>query len=55
MKSLRIHSILAENGQNVDDVILQVPADYDWMMIFNMIAEKTGIDVDSYSYEELMV
>jgi len=55
MKSLRIHSILTEDGRSLDDVVLQVPVDYDWIMIFNMIMEKTGIEVDSYSYEELMI
>lgn len=53
MKTLRIHSILTEDGQNLEDIILQVPVDYDWVMIFDMIMEKTGAEVDSYSYEEM--
>lgn len=53
MKSLRIHSILTEDGQSVEDMILQVPIDYDWVMVFDMIMEKTGMEVDSYSYEEI--
>lgn len=54
MKSLRIYNILTEDGQTVDDVVLQVPIDYSWDMIFIMVLEKTGIDVDSYSYEEII-
>jgi hypothetical protein len=54
MKSLRIYNILTEDGQTIDDVVLQVPIDFDsWEMIFSMVLEKTGIDVDSYSYEEI--
>ena len=53
MKSLRIYNILTEDGSTLEDVILQVPVDYDWVMIFDMIMEKTGSDVDSYSYEEI--
>lgn len=53
MKSLRIYNILTEDGSTLEDVILQVPVDYDWVMIFDMISQKTGIDIDSYSYEEI--
>lgn len=53
MKSLKIYNILTEDGSTVDDVVLQVPVDYSWDMIFSMVLEKTGIDVDSYSYEEI--
>ena len=53
MKTLRIYSILTEDGQNLEDIILQVPVDYDWMMVFDMVMEKTGSEVDSYSYEEI--
>ena len=55
MKSLRIYNILTEDGLSLEDVILQVPIDYDWVMIFDMIMEKTGSDVDSYSYEEVTI
>ena len=54
MKSLRIYNILTEDGSTLEDVILQVPIDYDWVMVFDMITEKTGIDIDSYSYEEIV-
>ena len=51
MKTLRIHSILTEDGQNLEDIIIQVPVEYDWADIFNVVMEKTGDIVDSYSYE----
>lgn len=53
MKSLRIYNMLTEDGKSLEDIILQVPVDYSWEMIFSMVLEKTGIDVDSYSYEEI--
>lgn len=54
MKSLRVYNILTEDGASLNDVILQVPVDYDWVMIFDMLMQKTGMDVDSYSYEEIV-
>jgi len=53
MKTLRIHSILTESGGSLEDIILQVPVDYDWVMVFDMLMEKTSFEIDSYSYEEI--
>ena len=54
MKSLRIYNMLTEDGKSLEDIILhQVPVDYSWDMILTMVMEKTGVDVDSYSYEEI--
>ena len=55
MKSLRIYNILTEDGSTLEDVILQVPVDYDWVMVFDMVMEKTGDIADSYSYEEIVL
>lgn len=53
MRNLRIYNMLTENDICVDDIVLQVPVDYDCVMLFDMIMDKTGIDVRSYSYEEV--
>lgn len=53
MKTLRIHNILTESGTTIEDIMLQVPVDYDWVMVFDMLMEKTGFEIDSYSYEEI--
>lgn len=54
MKTLRIHSILTDDDQSLEDVILKVPVDYDWIMIFDMLMNQTGAEVASYSYEEII-
>lgn len=54
MKSLRIYDIIGEDGSSVNDIVLQVPVDYDWTTVFEMLDNLTGITVDSYSYEEVV-
>lgn len=54
MKTLLIHSILTEDDRSLADILLEVKEDFAWVDLFLILSEKTGEDVCSYSYEEVV-
>lgn len=53
MKNIHVYDIVTENGDRLQDLIIPMDMEYDWMDVFEKVQNVYLDNVDSYSYTEV--
>ena len=53
MKNVHVYDIRTEDGENLQDLIIPMDMEYEWMDVFEKVQNAYLDNVDSYSYTEI--
>ena len=53
MKNVHVYNIVTESGESLNDLIIPMDMEYEWMDVFEKVQNAYLDNVDSYSYTEV--